>query len=96
MKPPIGEDSTATDAAMDEDDADALPLPLLMGKRGATGPDPRTKGRRPAAEPDLPPTGKRPAALLDPRPMEEEARVPLTLAFRPAATLNAAAVPVLF
>ncbi|RCV22059.1 hypothetical protein SETIT_4G189700v2 [Setaria italica] len=76
---------------MDEDDADALPLPLLMGKRGATGPDPRTKGRRPAAEPDLPPTGKRPAALLDPRPMEEEARVPLTLAFRPAATLNAAA-----
>ena len=48
------------DAAMNEDDADASPLPPLMGKRGA--PDPRPKGR-PGAEPDLPPTGKRPAAL---------------------------------
>jgi len=65
-------------------------LPPLIGKRGAAGPDTPPKGRRPAAEPDLPPTGKRPAALLDPRPMEEEARVLPTLPFRPTATLNAA------
>jgi len=81
---PIGEDSAAPDAAMD---------PRPKGRRPAGGLDPRPKGRRPVAEPDLPPTGKRPAALLDPQPMEEEARVLPTLPFRPAATLNAAAVP---
>ena len=64
--------------------------PRPKGRRPAGGLDPRPKGRRPAAEPDLPPTGKRPAALLDPRPMEEEARVLPTLPFCPAATLNAA------
>jgi len=64
--------------------------PRPKGRRPAGGLDPRPKGRRPAAEPDLPPTGKRPAALLDPRPMEEEARVLPTLPSHPVATLNTA------
>lgn len=93
---------------MDEEDADASPLPLLMGKRGAAGldprpkgsrpvvgPDPRPKGRRPAAEPDLAPAGKRLAPLLDPWPMEEEALPTPTLPLRPAVTLNGAAAAVL-
>lgn len=67
VKPPIGEDPAAPDAAMD-DDADAMPLPPLTGKREVVRPDPRPTGKRPAGELDPRPTGKKPAAELDPRP----------------------------
>ena len=66
VKPTIGEDSVAPDPAMDEDDANATPLPPLMGKRGTARLDPWPTGERAPAGPNLRSMGKTPAAELDP------------------------------